>query len=98
MSFSGGSDSKKKSACNVGAWGSIPSSGRSPREGNGNLLQYSAWEIPWTGEPGGLQTMGLHRVRHDLVTEHTHRCQYRLTDCTKQMYPLCRNDDDLGKL
>ena len=45
MSFSGGSDSKKKSACNVGAWGSIPSSGRPPREGNGNLLQYSAWEI-----------------------------------------------------
>ena len=26
-----------------------------------------AWEIPWTEEPGGLQTMGLQRVRHDLV-------------------------------
>ena len=25
------------------------------------------WEIPWTEEPGGLQSMGLQRVRHDLV-------------------------------
>ena len=25
-----------------------------------------AWEIPWTQEPGGLQSMRSHRVRHDL--------------------------------
>ena len=24
-----------------------------------------AWRIPGTGEPGGLSSMGLHRVRHD---------------------------------
>ena len=24
-----------------------------------------AWEIPWTEEPGGVQSMGLQRVRHD---------------------------------
>jgi len=24
-----------------------------------------AWEIPWTEEPGGLQTMGSQRVGHD---------------------------------
>jgi len=24
-----------------------------------------AWEIPWTEEPGGPQSMGLQRVRHD---------------------------------
>ena len=24
-----------------------------------------AWKIPWTEEPGGLQLMGLQRVRHD---------------------------------
>ena len=23
------------------------------------------WEIPWTEEPGGLQSMGSHRVRHN---------------------------------
>ena len=28
-----------------------------------------AWEIPWTEEPGGLQTMGLQRVGHGLVTK-----------------------------
>ena len=24
-----------------------------------------AWEIPWTEEPAGLQSMGLQKVRHD---------------------------------
>ena len=28
-----------------------------------------AWEIPWTEEPGGLQSMGLQRVRHSLATK-----------------------------
>ena len=28
-----------------------------------------AWKIPWTEEPGGLQSMGLQRVRHDLATK-----------------------------
>ena len=27
-----------------------------------------AWEIPWTEEPGGLQSMGSQRIRHDLAT------------------------------
>ena len=30
-----------------------------------------AWRIPWTEEPGGLQTMRSQRVGHDLATEHT---------------------------
>ena len=29
-----------------------------------------AWRIPWTEEPGGLQSIGLQRVRHDLAMEH----------------------------
>ena len=41
--FPGGSDSKE-SACNAGGLSSIPGSGRSPREGNGNPLQYSCLE------------------------------------------------------
>ena len=28
-----------------------------------------AWEIPWTEEPGGLQSVGLQRIRHDLATQ-----------------------------
>ena len=39
----GGSDGKA-SACNAGDLGSIPASGRSPGEGNGNPLQYSGLE------------------------------------------------------
>ena len=34
-------------------------------EGNGTPLQYSCLESPWTEEPGGLQSMGSHRVGHD---------------------------------
>ena len=53
--------------------GSIPGSGRSP---GGSMATHSsilAWRIPWTEEPDGLQSMGLQRVRHDLVTKtHTH--------------------------
>ena len=41
--FPGGSDGKA-TVCNVGDLGSIPGSGRSPREGNGNPLQYSCLE------------------------------------------------------
>ena len=44
--------------------GSIPGSGRFPGEGNGNPLQYSCLGNPWTEEPGGLQSMGSHSVRH----------------------------------
>ena len=31
-----------------------------------------AWRIPWTEEPGELQSMGLQRVGHDWVCAHTH--------------------------
>ena len=34
-------------------------------EGNGNPLQCFAWRIPGAGEPGGLPSMGSHRVGHD---------------------------------
>ena len=30
----------------------------------------SAWRIPWTGEPGGLQSMGSQRVGHDWACTH----------------------------
>ena len=101
------------SAWNAGDLGSIPGSGRSPGEGNGNPPQYSclenpmdggawkaavhgvaegwtrlsgftftfhfhalekemathssvlAWRIPGMAEPGGLPSLGSHRVGHD---------------------------------
>ena len=48
MSFPGGSE-VKASAWNSGDLGSIPGSGRSPGEGNGNPLQYCCLENPMEG-------------------------------------------------
>ena len=74
--FPGGSYGKA-STCNAGDPASIPGLGRSSGEGNSNPLQYSwekamathsstlAWKIPWTEEPGRLQSMGLQRVGHN---------------------------------
>ena len=49
MGFPGGSEGKA-SAYNAGDPGSIPGSGRSPGEGNGNPLQYSCLENPMDWE------------------------------------------------
>ena len=35
-----------------------------------------SWRIPWTEEPGGLQSMESQRVRHNWVTEHAGRSTY----------------------
>ena len=43
--------------------------GRPPRGGHGNELKYACLKIPWTEEPGALQSMGSQRVRHDWATE-----------------------------
>ena len=48
LCFPGGSE-VKASACNAGDLSSIPGSGRSPGEGNGNPLQYSGLENPMDG-------------------------------------------------
>ena len=56
MGFPGGSEVKTPPA-NSGDEGSIPGLERSLREGNGNPLQYPCLKIPWTEEPGGLQSM-----------------------------------------
>ena len=55
----------KESAYNAGDPGSIPGSGRSPGEGNGNPLLYSCLGNPWTEGPGRLQSMGSQRIRHN---------------------------------
>ena len=59
----------KNPPANAGDAGLIPESGRSSGEGNGNALQYSCLENPWTEEPGGLQSTGSQSVRHDLATK-----------------------------
>ena len=59
------SSNSKESSCDAEDLGSIPGSGRSSGEGNGNPYQYSRLENPWTEETGGLESMVLQRVRHD---------------------------------
>ena len=57
------SDSKE-SACNAGDPGLIPGSGRSLEKEMATHSSILPWRIPWTKEPGGLQSMGSQRVRH----------------------------------
>ena len=62
-----GSPDVKESACSVGDQDSIPGLRRSPGEGMATHSSILAWRIPWTEEPGRLQSMGSQRVGHDLA-------------------------------
>ena len=62
------SGSEVKSACNTGDtrdMGLIPGSGRFPEGGPATHSSILAWRIPWTEEPGRLQSIRLHRVQQD---------------------------------
>ena len=48
----------KNPPANAGDMSLIPGLGRSPGEGNGIHSRILAWSIPWTEEPGGLQSWG----------------------------------------
>ena len=71
MGFPGGSDDKE-SACNAGDPGSIPGSGRSPGEGNGNSLQYSCLENSKDREVWQATIQGIAKSRIWLTHTHTH--------------------------
>ena len=46
------------------------------KEGTATHSSILAWRIPWTEEPGGLQSMGSHRVGHDWSDwARTHACR-----------------------
>ena len=64
MGFPGGSESKE-SACNAGDLGSIPGSGRSPREDNGNPLQYSCLKNPMDRGAWQATVLESQRIGHD---------------------------------
>ena len=48
-----------------GGVGLIPGSGRSPEEEMATNSSILAWEIPWTEEPAGVQSIVLQRVGQD---------------------------------
>ena len=62
--FPSGSEGRE-STCNTGAPGSIPGSEDPLEKEMATHSSILAWRIPRTEEPGGLQSMGLQRVRHD---------------------------------
>ena len=47
--------------------GSIPGWGRSLEQGMANHSSILAWRIPWAEEPGGLQSIELQRVGHEVT-------------------------------
>ena len=63
--FPGGTLVVKNLPANAGNPGSVPGSERSPGGGHGSPLQYSRLENFTDKEPGGLQSIGSPRVRHD---------------------------------
>ena len=67
LGFPSGSDGKE-SACSVGDLGSVSEFGRSLREGNGFLLQYSCLENSMDRGAWQLQSMVWQRVGHNWVT------------------------------
>ena len=82
--FPGGSDGKE-SACDAGDSDSIPESGRSPGEGNGNPLQYSCLENPMAEEPGGLQSMGSQSTGRDWVANNM-KAKHKIPESSKIMW------------
>ena len=69
MGFHGGSVAKN-SLANAGDTDSIPGSGRSPGGKMATHFSILPWAMPWTEEPGSLWSMGLQRVRYDIITGH----------------------------
>ena len=70
LGIPGGSDGKE-SAFSVGDPESIPESGRSPAEGNGNPLQYTCLENPMDGEAWPVKVHGVAKTQTQL-SDFTH--------------------------
>ena len=67
MGFPGGAKVKNPpaNAGDIRDVGLIPGLGRSLEKGMATHSSILVWRIPWTEEPGGLQSMGSQRVGYD---------------------------------
>ena len=68
---------------------SVPGSGRSPGEGNGNLLQYSCLENPMAEEPGWVQSMELQESDTTERLNHHHHRRACISSCSG-LVKLCQ--------
>ena len=67
--------SGKNPTWKAGIWGSVLMSGRSLGGGQATHSSILVWRIPWTEEPGRLQSMGSQRIRHNWSNlAHVHTC------------------------
>ena len=71
LGFPAGSEGKE-SARNAQDPGSILSQEDPLMKGMATPSSILAWRIPWAEKPGGLQSMGSQRIRHDWVTNTVH--------------------------
>ena len=58
----------KEFTCNAGNTRNVDlvsESGKFPEEGHGNHCNILAWRIPWTEEPGGLQSIGSQKIGYN---------------------------------
>ena len=73
IGFPGGSDGKNPNLPAMHETWVRPLGWEDPlEEGMATHSSILAWRIPWTEEPGGLQSMGWQRVRQDWETRHRH--------------------------
>ena len=79
--------------------GSIPGSQRSPGEEHDNHSSFLAWRIPWTEEPGGLQSMRL-QSQTELKLLSMQACQRSRGWNPRQVLRECHGPswDNLSKL
>ena len=75
VGFPGGLDGKE-TACNAGDPGSVPGLGSSLEKEIATYSSILPWKIPWTEEPGSLQSMGSQKLD---MTEGTHTHTYTHT-------------------
>ena len=80
--FHCGSDGKE-SACKTGYPGLIPGWEDPLQKAMATHFHIFAWRIPWTKEPGGLQSIGPQRVSHTHTHTHAHTCTH-----TRRVYWL----------
>ena len=83
--------SGEKPTCQCRDTVSIPRSGRSPGEGDGNLLQYSCLGMPWIEKPGGLLSLGSRKSQ-----THISNNSKRYIDMRMRLIRLILRKDPLG--